>query len=642
NQYVPPSRETSSETLSFATFVNAFQNGFSLHNSNGVVWEGVYYSKSIELRTAIDKATVRDRETEIVNPPIFVRGKIGTNGTDSDSDEEEEGVGAGTGDAHPGKENQYKKPIGVICVPAPFRADFRIDLETLDDATEDESVSYDLSMASPRTGESPDEWNRASDAGLVVMNELEANSRILEEMRLREAQEKTRKIHDCRYLEMDGVLRHRAQAEVEAEEKLAVEAAHLAEIDAHNDERIRAELDRRLGVMRGGLDEHKFLSQLEQEVRHLREAEDKEAVRKAAEAAQKTAELQKAEEERKAREAEEKRLKGVEAEARKKKLAAEAMRKKREEESGKALCARDEWFKVSVSALEQEKELATVLSTLRSGNQFWQMSLLAKTDPETKKKMRPVDRQLSVPMHMQQISATREQVNRKTIDLTNLLRGAAPEVRHYCMLKIAEQCANLCESLGAAADDTSCFPVAETMTGVVTQLGADGQLLLQTILATLNEKADMTVPKYRTYQANKYESQKAWQLQLGYQEAEGGGLEESSKFYDRVTGHLKLYAALLQCGEGSQAGLLEYAWKWLSRFLNCIPPNGVAAYALWGFLQIAGHRMFLAYRSQFVKLMAVIFKEFLPALRCTAVNDVTSSATPSTRKPPIEFSAGWQ
>ncbi|KAL0385447.1 UNVERIFIED_CONTAM: protein GLE1 [Sesamum radiatum] len=60
---------------------------------------------------------------------------------------------------------------------------------------------------------------------------------------------------------------------------------------------------------------------------------------------------------------------------------------------------------------------------------------------------------------------------------------------------------------------------------------------------------------------------------------------------------------------------LREGWAWLARFLNSLPANLYTAVALHSFLEMAGFTLYRRYRNQFEKLLHIIARDFLNALK---------------------------
>lgn len=60
---------------------------------------------------------------------------------------------------------------------------------------------------------------------------------------------------------------------------------------------------------------------------------------------------------------------------------------------------------------------------------------------------------------------------------------------------------------------------------------------------------------------------------------------------------------------------LREGWAWIARFLNVFPANLYTAAALQAFLEMAGFALHKRYKTQFRKLLDIIAKDFLTALK---------------------------
>ncbi|KAI7742627.1 hypothetical protein M8C21_029585 [Ambrosia artemisiifolia] len=113
-----------------------------------------------------------------------------------------------------------------------------------------------------------------------------------------------------------------------------------------------------------------------------------------------------------------------------------------------------------------------------------------------------------------------------------------------------------------------------------------------------------------------FESRDAYLRAIGYQE-ENGKLESTDDYVARLTQYMKLYGALLQTevnGIQNPHGI-EEGWKWLARFLNALPANIYTIVALEAFLEVAGFALYRRYKNQFKKLLDIISRDFLKALK---------------------------
>ncbi|VAH01148.1 unnamed protein product [Triticum turgidum subsp. durum] len=103
---------------------------------------------------------------------------------------------------------------------------------------------------------------------------------------------------------------------------------------------------------------------------------------------------------------------------------------------------------------------------------------------------------------------------------------------------------------------------------------------------------------------------------IGYQE-EVEKSQSTESYLVNVVAYVKLYAAMIQTeikGVRHPHGLAE-GWKWLAMFLNTLPAITATAFALHAFLKMAGFALHKKYGSQFMKILDVISRRFIPALK---------------------------
>uniref|UniRef100_J3LEF1 mRNA export factor GLE1 n=1 Tax=Oryza brachyantha TaxID=4533 RepID=J3LEF1_ORYBR len=135
------------------------------------------------------------------------------------------------------------------------------------------------------------------------------------------------------------------------------------------------------------------------------------------------------------------------------------------------------------------------------------------------------------------------------------------------------------------------------------------------LLAEFHKVCIYTVPKH-LHALNAQARNRDYYRLIGYQE-ENGQLESTESYLTYVAAYIKLYAAMIQTeirGVRHPHGLAE-GWKWLAMFLNALPATTATACALHAFLKVAGFALHKKYGSQFMKLLDVISRCFLPALK---------------------------
>ena len=105
---------------------------------------------------------------------------------------------------------------------------------------------------------------------------------------------------------------------------------------------------------------------------------------------------------------------------------------------------------------------------------------------------------------------------------------------------------------------------------------------------------------------------------LGYLCSQGD-IEQQEKFLKRMTGIVRLYAAVVSsippAGQSKQHPCgLGNGWTWLSRMLNLEPRPDYTATALYEFLAVAGHALMRQYKKQFGKLLNTLVLEYVPKI----------------------------
>jgi nucleoporin GLE1 len=112
------------------------------------------------------------------------------------------------------------------------------------------------------------------------------------------------------------------------------------------------------------------------------------------------------------------------------------------------------------------------------------------------------------------------------------------------------------------------------------------------------------------------QSTEDYKKSLGYHYNKRGEVEMQEEFQSRMTGIIRLYAAVLisdpcrhQQNKSHPHGLSQ-AWRWMSCMLNMDPKTDIYATLIHDFLQVAGSAMYSHYGQQFQKLLHLILKEY--------------------------------
>lgn len=163
-----------------------------------------------------------------------------------------------------------------------------------------------------------------------------------------------------------------------------------------------------------------------------------------------------------------------------------------------------------------------------------------------------------------------------------------------------------------SSSHSSAFPIAAVIVGIWSSFPDIGDL----ILAQFCDQCPFLVPFYipRTAELTDVE----YFASLGYQCSEGE-IEEQDKYLKRMTGIVRLYAAVISSippqGQSRQHPFgLEKGWTWLARMLNLDPRPDYTATALYEFLAVAGHALMRQYKKQFGKLLNILVLEYVPKI----------------------------
>ncbi|XP_010248703.1 PREDICTED: protein GLE1 [Nelumbo nucifera] len=278
---------------------------------------------------------------------------------------------------------------------------------------------------------------------------------------------------------------------------------------------------------------------------------------------------------------------------------AEAVKEETEKGSSKAHSAAGSLLKVAESALRQEEE------RLRRYNELVEQNQRLKS--ASNKDFRSYERQIV--RHIKQITGEKDVVRAKAKELMKIFNDPnCPQSISVAMFakKVVSQCENPSADFGSTS-----FACAHVIVLVTSQV----PLAMDLILAEFHKACIYTVPKYMEYSESAFKTKGAYYKMIGYQE-EDGGLESTERYVERVESYLKLYAALVQTeadGVQNMHGLKE-GWAWLARFLNALPANRYTATALEAFLKMAGFALFRKYKSQFMKILNIISRNFVDAL----------------------------
>ncbi|CAH3128846.1 unnamed protein product [Pocillopora meandrina] len=186
-----------------------------------------------------------------------------------------------------------------------------------------------------------------------------------------------------------------------------------------------------------------------------------------------------------------------------------------------------------------------------------------------------------------------------------------PAAKSFCKDLLAKKLVQQ-GSQQVSSSHSSAFPIAAVIVGIWSSFPDIGDL----VLAQFCDQCPFLVPFYipRTAELADVE----YFASLGYQCSEGE-IEEQDKFLKRMTGIVRLYAAVISSlppqGQSQQHPFgLEKGWTWLARMLNLDPRPDYTATALYEFLAVAGHALMRQYKKQFGKLLNILVLEYVPKI----------------------------
>lgn len=253
--------------------------------------------------------------------------------------------------------------------------------------------------------------------------------------------------------------------------------------------------------------------------------------------------------------------------------------------------------KASKNALELEKRRKQIYDELTRKNE----DIKASANQNFHKHGQNIGRQIKT------ISATMENIRTRAETLVEQINnpGCPQSISIQLFVeKIVSNCTNQ-RSLNAV------FATARVIVLVTSKV----PLAIDILISELNRVCIYTVPKHIIYLEEAFESKDAYFKAIGYEES--GKIESTDSYVERLSCYTRLYGALVQTEVGYIENLhgLREGWAWLARFLNSLPANLYTAVALQSFLEMAGFALYRRYKNQFEKLLSIIARDFLKALK---------------------------
>lgn len=231
-----------------------------------------------------------------------------------------------------------------------------------------------------------------------------------------------------------------------------------------------------------------------------------------------------------------------------------------------------------------------------------------------------------ITLSVQQISATQEQVKKKSMSLLEFLSQQHGLQQKFALVTLAAKIVSQCEAQITLLPSFA-FPLAEVSVSIIRAFPDFWKLLH----GMLQIECPFVVPV--VFQPGERASK-----DMGYYQSMGFRIEDTEEasvkveneedYVNRQQGYMRLYAAILQADNTPDltTAFLGRAWTFLSHLLNCIPASRYSATALDAFLSTAGYRMYASFHRQFEKLLLYVEDFFLKDLKETRDADCSAVA----------------
>ena len=142
-------------------------------------------------------------------------------------------------------------------------------------------------------------------------------------------------------------------------------------------------------------------------------------------------------------------------------------------------------------------------------------------------------------------------------------------------------------------------------------------------MSALIKRCCFAVPKY----PKKTSTSEVYKIELGYLVVDGVVKESDTAFFERMSGLISFYGAIVQTNSLSGIILVlnfyliyflgkpnvighNMGWTWLATILN-LPPRPVTAYLLIAFLEQASYAFYRKYGINFEKLIKLILEKYI-------------------------------
>ncbi|XP_012673235.2 nucleoporin GLE1 isoform X1 [Clupea harengus] len=305
---------------------------------------------------------------------------------------------------------------------------------------------------------------------------------------------------------------------------------------------------------------------------------------------------------------------------------AELQAQQEQEKKNAALSAKEKAKKKGLQTSAEESTLKWFKELQEAAYQCAQSfeDLNNTKDMQTKKMRMELQKAASIPVS--QISSVSGSKLREVFDKIDKLLSGRPVVSggksvstslhphglEFVSYKLAEKFVKQGEE-EVASHHEAAFPIAVVASGVWELHPRVGDL----ILAHLHKKCPYSVPYYPPMKEGT--SVEDYQRILGYR-VEDSGVEAQDSFLKRMSGMIRLYAAIIQLRwpytnkQTPDPHGLNHGWRWLAQMLNMEPLADVTATLLFDFLEVCGHALMKQYQGQFWKVIFLIKDDYFPRI----------------------------
>nr|XP_022289826.1 uncharacterized protein LOC111101588 isoform X3 [Crassostrea virginica]XP_022289828.1 uncharacterized protein LOC111101588 isoform X4 [Crassostrea virginica] len=208
------------------------------------------------------------------------------------------------------------------------------------------------------------------------------------------------------------------------------------------------------------------------------------------------------------------------------------------------------------------------------------------------------------------LSGQQVEINNKRVSVSK-----HPTALNFCKYLIAKMIVKNGEEQ-VSSNFESAFPLAAVAVGLLVEHSDIKDLLL----GHFHSLCPYTVP-YQTPRLDQ-QSTEDYYKSLGYKQDSDGNLETQEKFLRRMSGIMRLFASLMVSLPPQRLSAhpfgIENAWLWLSRVVNIRTHPDITATMVIDLLEVTGHALHREYRKQFLKMLLVLFHEYVPKLKLAA------------------------